>query len=341
MKILRILAVFLLFLTFRAEASPYTADPDSAKYKWIKGKKFILHKVHAKETWNSVAGKYQVSIADLMRANLGVIDIKPGQILNVPSEKTEPSMAPQEKAQPVKAQQPVTQPVVKQEAGGEQTTPIHYTVKPGETLYAVSKKFNITVDDLKKWNVVEGDIVKENQRLTVGFMALNTKAADVSNEKAGLQVLPEDKKPVNDFLIENKAQPVTEKRPQVSPQPETKKEENSVIPETPTQVVVPAGKTSTGKKLSQVAETGICSWISDNDVNQSKFYALHRSAPVGTIIKVTNKMNAKHVFVKVVGLLPNTGNNENSIIKISEAAVKKLGALDAHFLVELTYGITQ
>jgi rare lipoprotein A (peptidoglycan hydrolase) len=103
--------------------------------------------------------------------------------------------------------------------------------------------------------------------------------------------------------------------------------------------VTPIGKTAAGKSLSKITETGICSWISDGDMNQSRFYALHRSAPAGTIVKVTNKMNDQHVFVKVVGLLPDTGDNDNTIIKISETAVRKLGALDAQFLVELNYGL--
>ena len=52
-------------------------------------------------------------------------------------------------------------------------------------------------------------------------------------------------------------------------------------------------------------------------------------------------MNTKYVFVKVVGILPDTGDNDKSIIKISQAAVNKLGALDAHFQVELSYGVMQ
>ncbi|MGI8892798.1 MAG: peptidoglycan-binding protein, partial [Bacteroidia bacterium] len=86
-------------------------------------------------------------------------------------------------------------------------------------------------------------------------------------------------------------------------------------------------------------EKGSASWIDDNDINPSKFYALHRSAPTGTIIKVTNRMNNKTVFVKVVGVLPNTGDNSNITIKLSKAAASKLDVIDARFQAELNYTI--
>ena len=70
-----------------------------------------------------------------------------------------------------------------------------------------------------------------------------------------------------------------------------------------------------------------------------KYYALHRTAPIGTILKVTNRMNNQFVYVKVVGTLPDTGENENIIIKVSQAVSSKLVALDPLFQVELSYGL--
>ena len=72
-------------------------------------------------------------------------------------------------------------------------------------------------------------------------------------------------------------------------------------------------------------------------MNQNKFYALHRTAPIGTIIKVTNRMNNNSVYVKVIGILPSTGDNENILIKITQAAAQRIGALDQRFQAELSY----
>jgi rare lipoprotein A (peptidoglycan hydrolase) len=85
----------------------------------------------------------------------------------------------------------------------------------------------------------------------------------------------------------------------------------------------------------------VAAWMNEGDLNQNKFYALHRTAPVGTIIKVTNRMNNNSVFVKVVGLLPETGDNNNFIIKITQAAAQRIGALDQKFTAELSYGISK
>ena len=89
----------------------------------------------------------------------------------------------------------------------------------------------------------------------------------------------------------------------------------------------------------QVTETGVATWIQEGQVNPDKYYALHRTAPIGTIIKVTNRMNNQFVYVKVVGSLPDTGENENIIIKVSQAVSSKLNALDPLFQVELSYGM--
>ena len=103
---------------------------------------------------------------------------------------------------------------------------------------------------------------------------------------------------------------------------------------------VPASaKETTG--ANKIVETGVVSWFGDGDLNQNKFYALHRTAPIGTIIKVTNRMNNNSVFVKVVGALPTTGDNENIILKITQAAAQRIGALDQKFQAELNYAIAQ
>ena len=92
--------------------------------------------------------------------------------------------------------------------------------------------------------------------------------------------------------------------------------------------------------VEQVNETGVATWFNDQELNQNKFYALHRTAPIGTIIKVTNRMNNNSVFVKVVGVLPATGDNDNIIIKITSASAQRIGAIDQKFTAELSYSVT-
>ena len=44
-----------------------------------------------------------------------------------------------------------------------------YTVKPGDTLYGISKSFGVSIEVLKKANALEGDSIKPKQVLTISF----------------------------------------------------------------------------------------------------------------------------------------------------------------------------
>lgn len=340
-----------LFVNDHAFASE-RAVADSLRYKWIKGQKFILHKVGPKETWTSVARKYQISISDLMKSNLGVVDLKTGQILNVPVSPKE-AVNDSPKLQEEKTLSP---PVV----DAKSKTAILYTVHASETLYGISKKFNVSVEDLKKWNNLKSDTLKEGQKLVVSYFAESEKPKNDSqdtpdkflfeNKKSAgrdpdSKIMEEAVKKESEKSREPVENEITEKRPPAAsreiPQDVAKTNDTSgKVPQPETTLSVTT-KTIEGKKIKQITETGNCSWVSGADTPSSRFFALHRSAPVGTIIKVTNKMNNRYVYVKVIGVLPDTGDNENIILKVSESAVQKMGALDNRFLVALEYGIPQ
>ncbi len=52
-------------------------------------------------------------------------------------------------------------------------------------------------------------------------------------------------------------------------------------------------------------------------------------------------MNNKFVYVKVVGELPDSGDNNNLILKLSKASAQKLNVLDLRFQAELSYGMPE
>ncbi len=345
MRIIKFSFFFFFITIFNLYAgADIKSDPDSSRYKWIKGKKYILHQVKNKETWSSIAKRYVVSSNDVMNANIGVSDLKPGQIINIP---VMPAATATTAAKT--NQDPETEPKNK--------TAILYTVLENETLYSISKKFHVSVEQIMAWNRLQSDAVAKGQKIVVKYINGNEKpeAKKVAGNNLDQPVSPD--KILNEKNIakdsDGNSIVTTEKRPAIAQPVETtaiSKPLNTNVrassPDPDTAIVsrslVKIGsKNSNGKSLMQVTESGICTWLNDGNVSQSKFYALHRTAPTGTIIRVTNKMNLKYVFVKVVGLLPDTGDNDKSIIKISQTAVNKLGALDAHFHVELSYGVMQ
>jgi len=89
-----------------------------------------------------------------------------------------------------------------------------------------------------------------------------------------------------------------------------------------------------GKKAIQ--HQGAAFWIKDSK-EDSDFYALHRHAPQYSIIEVTNPMNNRVVYVKVIGKIPDTAYRDNVVVVLSPLAAKALGAVDPQFFVRVTY----
>ncbi len=357
-RLLKTFCVLFFFLTGAAnvlKASP----PDSLRTKWINGQKYILHKVAPKETFSAVSRRYHVDLSDLQKANPGVSVLKIGQIIQVPlSGKPADAIVEKIDDAPAAAPKPKQKPA----------TATHYhTVQKGETLYRISKENGITVDELKKLNNLNSNNVAIGAKLIVGKgpAAANQEAPPMPTVKAPVEQHGETPKQEVTTKEEVKPAKVAEEKPAASEVPaktETPaKTEAAPKSETPAKADqapkadsasvfnTPGNSRSSvtekdpksGNTVERVTETGIAAWITNGELNQNKFYALHRSAPVGTIIKVTNRMNNNSVFVKVVGLLPDTGDNAGILIKITQASAQRIGALDQRFQAELTYGITK
>ncbi|KPQ10192.1 MAG: membrane-bound lytic murein transglycosylase MltD, partial [Algoriphagus marincola HL-49] len=68
------------------------------------------------------------------------------------------------------ASQPKSNPVttVSSSQQSATSTSLTHTVSPGETLYAISKKYGVTVDQLKSWNQIGSqNIISVGQKLTI------------------------------------------------------------------------------------------------------------------------------------------------------------------------------
>ncbi|TAK39530.1 MAG: LysM domain-containing protein [Saprospiraceae bacterium] len=67
------------------------------------------------------------------------------------------------------------------------------------------------------------------------------------------------------------------------------------------------------------------------------FYALHRTAPVGSVIQITNPMKRKVAYAKVIGKIPDRAYGDDVIVVLSPSIAKLLGAKDPRFFVEVQY----
>jgi LysM repeat protein len=182
-----------------------------------------------------------------------------------------------------------------------------HTVRQGETMYKIATMYNTTPEVIKQLNGLTSDGVNIAQVLKV---------------PSDGTAVPETKSPVT--KVAAPAIPVVEPIT-----PEDKKDITSM-------------KTAYSHEYNENEATyfdkGMAMWIDDsNEEAGSRFYALHKSAPSGTILKVRNLMNDRVAYVKVVGKLPEIEENNNVIVKVSGATAKYLEVIDPKFLVEISF----
>lgn len=100
-------------------------------------------------------------------------------------------------------------------------------------------------------------------------------------------------------------------------------------------MVEPADENTSGG-FKNIKETGQAELI-EGTGGHKKYLVLHRTAPVGTIMRVKNEENDVTIFARVVGTLPETGDNGKLVIKLSQAAFDQLKAVNGRFPVEVMY----
>lgn len=273
-----ILAIFCIILTSNAFGKIVR---DSIGVENDHGKQVILHKVTSRETYYSIGRFYNVSPKTIMEANKIKV-LQPGITLRVPTERVYQDTAPA--AYEANSQQP-------------SDDLIDYKVGAKETLFAIAKRFNTTVDEIKRINNLK------NNSLSVG---------QIIKVRHGVAPLtPAIPVPVSPVIK--------------SEDPDSANQENRIHPNR--------------YGLTEREEQGIAVWIDDENLDSSKMLALHRTAPIGTVIKITNPMTGKSTFAKVVGKYTENETTRDVIIVITKATADLLGALDKRFRVNIDYGM--
>ncbi|KPM49823.1 DPBB and LysM peptidoglycan-binding domain-containing protein [Jiulongibacter sediminis] len=87
----------------------------------------------------------------------------------------------------------------------------------------------------------------------------------------------------------------------------------------------------------EVTELGIAEVISGTRKGSNKMLALHKTAPLGSLMVIQNEATKNQVVVKVIGKLPETGNNENILVRLSPNAFYKLNPKDIRIRAKVTY----
>ncbi len=307
-----------------------------------------VHVVKAGETLFAISRQYKVSVADLKAMNkLESTSLHEGQQLIVSKQggegvaKSEPksegkkeqvippapkeeggismSKSPEPKkeeskkeearkpaespkqtaAEPAKAE---VKPVPAHENPAQQAPAkagyVRHTVKPGETLFAIARLYNADVKLIEQENKIAGGQVNTGQVLDI-----------------------------------RQGAPIEEK-PAVGLAEEVSKAKGAPVDSMPASE--PSSSTNSTMGYERIVEHGMAEVV-ENESGAKNYFCLHRTAPVGRIVQIKNEMNGATIYARVIGKLPETGNNDKVTVKISRKAFDKLSAADKRFPVEISY----
>ncbi|MBS1729525.1 MAG: LysM peptidoglycan-binding domain-containing protein [Bacteroidetes bacterium] len=271
---------------------------------------FTTHTVVKGETLSGIAKKFNTTTGELMKINhLNSKSIlKIGEKLKIPvPQKTVENNTPTD-------------------AVAITTHPIMHTVKKGETLYSISKKFGSSITQLKSWNKLSSDVIVDGKSLIVGF-----EADDFAPEDNTALQQQTNQQTVADTLTS-----VT-----YVPAADTSTIQNKPVdtlvtgPVTPLSMEALFFKNGMGKNmhvLSGNAKTFESSLSNGSRAN----YILMNQLPAGTIVKITSA-SGENIFAKVLWKLESIPSNEGLDFRISDTAAQALGIHDPKFALAITY----
>ena len=302
---------------------------DSLGVKEEDGKKFIMHRVDKGQTLFAISQRYGVSVDQLKETNPQTKDdLVVGEVILIPMKAY-------------------------QKAPGQ-----YHTVQKEETLYSISQQYDVEVEQIKEWNDLSSNNIEKGQELKVGEPA--DKENDTQKKGEQEEAKPDSKNITPEGPGENSANAKAEKPVDKGPKEKDDQSANdkaeAAKSQAPDQSEADSKESDTSQPKSKLAkkfketkntdqdqrsgdkvsksQEGKATWLSH--IDSEKSLALHRSAPPGTIIKVTNLVNDEVVYVKTVGKL-NKNEDEATLITISPKAAEKLNVSNDFFRAKLEY----
>jgi len=322
----------------------------------------IEHEVKPKEFLGKIAEKYGTTVEEVKKANnLSGNNLRIGQKLKIPATKN----IDDSKVVAAAEEKPVQENKSADAAGT-------HTVLRNETIFTIAKQYGITAYQIRKLNdlpdnaITIGQVLKVPGGIVTDVQVPKEKQAENTRTKEKEVQVPKEESFIhtvatgeNIFSIAkkynltayqirtaNKLEDNTLKVDQklVIPKPPQPKSVNDVSKEdqenNPDSTMVKDPKLRRDPSvygLSQIEEKGTAVWIADQDLDGTKMLVLHRTAPVGRVIKITNPMTNRTTFAKVVGKFTENESTKDVIIVMTKAVADSLGALDKRFFCNLTY----
>jgi LysM repeat protein len=268
-----------------------TTPFDSLALENDKGKLYVIHKVEKKETLFRLLRRYHCKPAEIMAANPtldGSSTIYENQVLRVPYKTKSGKKVDLLKNEDNNIDKDLKSTL---HTATEEPKKLYHVVSIGETVYAISKIYEVTPEQLRKANNLPDNTISVGQKILVS-------------------------------------------RDYVAASPAADGEEFRVrkLPSAPTDYVPNA------PRGIQVKEVGIATTIGVKNSSNNN-WAMHRTAPIGSEIKVENEATGAFVIAKVIGKLQETGNNQNVLVRLTPSAFNKLKPRDNRIRASVTYEV--
>ncbi|HMV02560.1 MAG: LysM peptidoglycan-binding domain-containing protein [Chitinophagales bacterium] len=275
---------------------------------------FIIHKVEKGETLYGLSKKYKTTVDAIYKNNPALTsdNLKLGTELRIPQPKelikkpTTPTTTPLPSVSDNKKVEIKSTMIAK-----AKIDTILHQIQAKETLYGLSKKYNVSIDDIRKWNKLS------DAGIQIGMILKILKPASISinpNEKVEVEKKNEAIQPTvveKVVVLPEKQTPIKIDTEKVEPPKEVEK---PVAPKTLSLYELFANQPKSA--LKKIKATGAPMNTTDESIDNT-FFALHKTAQLGSVIKVKNLENNKVSYAKVIGKLPDTDENRKVLVRLS------------------------
>ena len=262
------------------------------------------HEVQPGQTLFFISKLYDVSIDDIRKTNPEIendLIIRPGQIL-----KIEQNIALDETPKDVKY--------------------VKHVVQSKETLYSISKQYNVGVDEIIRMNQLETPAIQVGQLLRVKEIKLEKEAiyAPEMLSKKEIEKVKAEKE-----ITVDKKDAVKFKDTPKDPIPE------NTVSKTDSDLLKMLFDGYDTNVYTMKKEKGIGNFLEQDQNNV--YLALVDGVKKDAVIRVRNLMNNKVVYLKVIGKLSPKDLEKNVSLKISKAAANDLNIIEDRFLAEWSW----
>lgn len=300
---------------------------------------YKTHTLQQGETLSALAQKYSTTVGDIMRMNGMHADTKLvyGSAIKIPStavatNTNDTHTKPAATTPTVEVKN--TPPAVNNSAT--------HVVEKGETLYSISKKYNISITQLQIINKLPGLNVSVGQQLVVNASAAGATASQPASTSSA---------PVTDSYTNKsnttpttvKAETVKNVQPDNAPAADDAEQVSNTsftdnADEQPAFTPMGEGYFASqfvDKRVKDIQGTSMI-FKTASGWSDGKYYILMNEADPGSIVKVTAD-NGKSIYAKVLWNMGDLKENQGINFRISNAAAMALNLNQDKFSIDVAY----